>query len=198
MICIYVAIGQKASTVAGVVETLERHGAMDNTIIVAATASDSAPLQYIAPMAGAAIGEYFVYNGEDGKPARPPRTPAAHVLVRLRRPVQAGRGLPPDVADPAPPAGTRGLPRRRVLPALPPAGARGQDDRRERRRAPSRRSPSSRPRPATCPPTSRPTSSPSPTARSSCRPTCSSRASARQSTWASPCPASAAPRRSRP
>ena len=71
MICIYVAIGQKASTVAGVVETLERHGAMKNTIIVAATASDSAPLQYIAPMAGAAMGEYFVYNGEDGKPAGP-------------------------------------------------------------------------------------------------------------------------------
>ncbi|MEY8460727.1 F0F1 ATP synthase subunit alpha [Eggerthellaceae bacterium 24-137] len=69
MICIYVAIGQKASTVAGVVETLERHGAMKNTIIVAATASDSAPLQYIAPMAGAAMGEYFVYNGENGQPA---------------------------------------------------------------------------------------------------------------------------------
>ena len=71
MICIYVAIGQKASTVAGVVETLERHGAMKNTIIVAATASDSAPLQYIAPMAGAAMGEYYVYYGEDGKPAGP-------------------------------------------------------------------------------------------------------------------------------
>ena len=69
MICIYVAIGQKASTVAGIVETLERHGAMDYTIIVSASASDSAPLQYIAPMAGAAIGEFFMYNGEDGKPA---------------------------------------------------------------------------------------------------------------------------------
>ena len=69
MICIYVAIGQKASTVAQVVETLERHGAMKNTIVVCATASDSAPLQYIAPMAGAAMGEFFVYNGEDGKPA---------------------------------------------------------------------------------------------------------------------------------
>ena len=56
MICIYVAIGQKASTVAGVVETLEKHGAMEYTIIVNASASDSAPLQYIAPMAGAAIG----------------------------------------------------------------------------------------------------------------------------------------------
>ena len=79
MICIYVAIGQKASTVAGVVETLERHGAMKNTIIVAATASDSAPLQYIAPMAGAAMGEYFVYNGEDGKPASA-KNPGRHVL----------------------------------------------------------------------------------------------------------------------
>ena len=69
VICVYVAIGQKASTVAGVVETLAQHGAMDYTIIVSATASDSAPLQYIAPMAGAAIAEYFMYNGEDDKPA---------------------------------------------------------------------------------------------------------------------------------
>ena len=81
MICIYVAIGQKASTVAGVVETLERHGAMKNTIIVAATASDSAPLQYIAPMAGAAMGEYFVYNGEDGKPAGPESKGRAVLIV---------------------------------------------------------------------------------------------------------------------
>ena len=81
MICIYVAIGQKASTVAGVVETLERHGAMKNTIIVAATASDSAPLQYIAPMAGAAMGEYFVYTGEDGKPAGPENKGRAVLIV---------------------------------------------------------------------------------------------------------------------
>ena len=81
MICIYVAIGQKASTVAGVVETLERHGAMKNTIIVAATASDSAPLQYIAPMAGAAMGEYFVYSGEDGKPAGPENKGRAVLIV---------------------------------------------------------------------------------------------------------------------
>jgi F-type H+-transporting ATPase subunit alpha len=80
MICIYVAIGQKASTVAGVMETLEKYGAMDYTIIVAATASDSAPLQYIAPMAGAAMGEYFVYNGDDGKPAGP-ENPGRHVLI---------------------------------------------------------------------------------------------------------------------
>lgn len=69
MICIYVAIGQKASTVAGVVETLTRYGVMEKTIVVSASASDSAPLQYIAPMAGAAMGEYFIYNGADGKPA---------------------------------------------------------------------------------------------------------------------------------
>ena len=79
MICIYVAIGQKASTVAGIVETLERHGAMDYTIIGSASASDSAPLQYIAPMAGAAIGEFFMYNGEDGKPASA-ENPGRHVL----------------------------------------------------------------------------------------------------------------------
>ncbi len=89
MICIYVAIGQKASTVAGVVETLERHGAMKNTIIVAATASDSAPLQYIAPMAGAAMGEYFVYNGEDGKPAGPENKGRAVLIVYDDRSKQA-------------------------------------------------------------------------------------------------------------
>ncbi len=79
MICIYVAVGQKASTVAQVVETLDRYGAMDYTIVVSATASDSAPLQYIAPMAGAAIGEFFMYNGEDGKPASADN-PGRHVL----------------------------------------------------------------------------------------------------------------------
>ncbi len=79
MICIYVAIGQKASTVAGLVETLEKHGAMEYTIIVNASASDSAPLQYIAPMAGAAIGEYFMYNGENGQPATAD-SPGRHVL----------------------------------------------------------------------------------------------------------------------
>ena len=79
MICIYVAIGQKASTVAGLVETLEKHGAMEYTIIVNASASDSAPLQYIAPMAGAAIGEYFMYNGKNGQPATADN-PGRHVL----------------------------------------------------------------------------------------------------------------------
>ena len=80
MICIYVAIGQKASTVAAIKETLFRQGVLDKTIIVAATAADSAPLQYIAPMAGAAIGEYFMYNDKDGKPADADH-PGGHVLV---------------------------------------------------------------------------------------------------------------------
>ncbi|WP_196593115.1 F0F1 ATP synthase subunit alpha [Pectinatus sottacetonis] len=63
-ICIYVAIGQKASTVARVVKTLEDRGAMKYSIVVAATAADSAPLQYIAPYAGAAMAEYFMYKGK--------------------------------------------------------------------------------------------------------------------------------------
>jgi len=63
--CIYVAVGQKASTVATVVRTLKEHGALDNTIIVAASASESAALQYIAPYAGCTMGEYFRDRGED-------------------------------------------------------------------------------------------------------------------------------------
>ncbi len=63
VICVYVAIGQKASTVARVVKTLEDKGAMAYTIVVAATASDSAPLQYLAPYAGVSIAEYFMYKG---------------------------------------------------------------------------------------------------------------------------------------
>ena len=63
VICIYVAIGQKASTVARVVRTLEENGAMEYTIVVAASASDSAPLQYLAPYSGVAMGEYFMEKG---------------------------------------------------------------------------------------------------------------------------------------
>ena len=80
VICIYVAIGQKASTVAGIKETLARRGVLQKTIIVAATAADSAPMQYIAPMAGAAIGEYFMYNDANGNPADE-NHPGGHVLV---------------------------------------------------------------------------------------------------------------------
>ncbi|SES86487.1 F0F1 ATP synthase subunit alpha [[Clostridium] polysaccharolyticum] len=65
VICIYVAIGQKASAVAKLVNNLKSHDAMDYTIVMSATASDSASLQYIAPYAGTALGEYFMYNGKD-------------------------------------------------------------------------------------------------------------------------------------
>ena len=65
VICIYVAIGQKASTIASVQKTLEENGAMEYTTIVAATASDTAPMQYIAPYAGCAMAEEFMYNGRD-------------------------------------------------------------------------------------------------------------------------------------
>ncbi len=64
VICIYVAIGQKASTVAGVVDVLTRYGAMDYTIVVSATAAEPAPLLYLAPYAGCAMGEEFMYNGK--------------------------------------------------------------------------------------------------------------------------------------
>ena len=80
MICIYVAIGQKASTVATIRESLSQRGVLDKTVIVAATAADSAPMQYIAPMAGAAIGEYFMYNDAHGNPADAEH-PGGHVLV---------------------------------------------------------------------------------------------------------------------
>ena len=65
VICIYVAIGQKSSSVAQLVQNLSRRGAMDYTIVVTAPASDSASLQYIAPYAGCALGEYFMYQGRD-------------------------------------------------------------------------------------------------------------------------------------
>lgn len=80
IICIYVAIGQKASTVAGIRESLAKQGVLEKTVIVSATAADSAPMQYIAPMAGAAIGEYFMYNDENGNPADAEH-PGGHVLV---------------------------------------------------------------------------------------------------------------------
>ncbi len=74
VVCIYVTIGQKQSTVVGVVETLKAHGAMDYTIVVSAGAADPAPIQYIAPYAGCAMGEHFMWQGKEGK------TPK-HVLI---------------------------------------------------------------------------------------------------------------------
>jgi F-type H+-transporting ATPase subunit alpha len=67
VVCVYVAVGQKESTVAGVVQTLKKAGAMDYTIIVNASAADPAPMQYIAPYSGCSMGEYFMWNGLKGK-----------------------------------------------------------------------------------------------------------------------------------
>ena len=67
VVCIYVAVGQKDSTVAGVVDTLKSHGAMEYTIVVNAGAASSAPMQYIAPYSGCAMGEYFMWKGKDPK-----------------------------------------------------------------------------------------------------------------------------------
>ena len=114
VICVYVAIAQKESTTAALVDVLRRHGAMDYTIVVAAGASDPAPLQYIAPYAGCAMAEYFMYEQGQGDP------------VRLRRPVEAGRRLSRAVAAAPPPARPRGVPRRHLLRPLPAARAVGQ------------------------------------------------------------------------
>ena len=67
VVCIYVAVGQKESTVASVVESLRENGAMDYTIVVSAGASDPAPMQYVAPYSGTAMGEYFMWQGKNGK-----------------------------------------------------------------------------------------------------------------------------------
>ena len=69
VVCIYVAIGQKQSTIAQVVRTLEEHGALEYTIVVAAAASTPAPLQYLAPYTGCAMGEFFQFQGANGRPA---------------------------------------------------------------------------------------------------------------------------------
>ena len=121
MICIYVAIGQKSSTVAQVYERLKEAGAMEYTIIVTAPASEAAPIKWMAPFAGAAMGEYFMFDGR-------------HARLHVRRPLEARRRVPADVAPPAAPARSRGLPGRRLLPPLAAARARLQALRRARRR----------------------------------------------------------------
>ena len=100
VICVYVAIGQKKSTVAQVVKTLEQYGAMEYTIVVTASASEAAPLQYLAPYAGCAMGEYFLDNGQHAlviyddlsKHARP--TARSRCCCAARR---AARRIPGDV-----------------------------------------------------------------------------------------------------
>ena len=197
MICIYVAIGQKASTVAGIVETLEqpwRHGLHDHRGGLCVRLRAAA----VHRPHGGCRHRRVLHVQRRGRQAgfrREPRPPRA---VRLRRPVQAGRGLPPDVADAASSSGTRGVPRRRVLPAFAPAGARGEDERRERcglpHGAPHHRDAGRRR--VRLHPDERHLHHRRPDLPAD-RPVLPG-ASARLSTWASPCRESAAPRRSRP
>jgi len=110
---------QKRSTVAQFVKVLEEQGALEYSIIVAATASDPAPMQYIAPFTGCTMGEYFRDNG-------------MHAVIIYDDLSKQAVGLSPDVAAAAPPAGPRSLSRRRVLSAFAPARARRQIERRAR------------------------------------------------------------------
>ena len=161
-ICVYVAIGQKASTVMQVVQKLEEYGAMEYTIIVAATASASAPLKYLAPYAGAAMGEYFLYSGRHAVCFYDDLSKHAdayrQMSLLLRRP--PGReAFPGDVFY---------LHSRLLERAVKRSPATSSTCIRVCSSAPSNsttssaagrspRSPSSRRRPATCPPTSPPT-----------------------------------------
>ena len=113
VICVYVAVGQKASMVAGIVEALRSRGAMEHTIVVAATAAEPAALQYIAPYAGCAMAEYFMY--EEHKDT-------LVVYDDLSRQANAYRQLALLLRRPP---GREAYPGRRVLPALAPAGAGG-------------------------------------------------------------------------
>ena len=99
--CFYVAIGQKESTVAAVIEALRTHGAMDYTTVIVAGASDPAPLQYVAPYAGTAMAEYFMYNG-------------GHALI-VYDDFRGRPGLSAVVAADASPPRPRSLSWRRVL-----------------------------------------------------------------------------------
>ena len=119
--CIYVAIGQKNSSVAQTVSTLAAHNALEYTVVVVASAGDPAPFKYLAPYSGCAMGQHWMENGQAA-------------LDRLRRPFQAGRGLPAGLPAAAASTRARGLPRRRLLPAQPAARAGGQALRRARRR----------------------------------------------------------------
>merc|ERR1712107_338526 len=175
--CIYVAIGQKRSTVAQIVKRLTDADAMKYTIVVSATASDAAPLQYLAPYSGVAMGEYFRDNGMHAVIIFDDLSKQAvayrQMSLLLRRP--PGRRLTPVMSSTFTP-GCLSVPPRCPTPWEV---------------APSPPCPSSRPRLVMCPPTFPPTSSPSLTARSSWRPSCSTRVSDLPSTSVSLCPVSA-------
>ena len=106
VVCVYVAIGQRMATVvAASPRRSPSAGAMDNTIIVAAPADEAAPIKFLAPYAGCAMAEYFLYKG-------------GHALCIYDDLTKHAVRLPADVAAAAPPAGPRGVPGRRLLPAL--------------------------------------------------------------------------------
>ncbi len=121
--CIYVAVGQKSSTVAQVVDKLQQEGAMEYTTVIAATASDPAPMQFIAPYSGATLGEFFRDSGR-------------HALVvydDLSKQAQSYRQVSLLLRRPP---GREAYPGRRLLSPLPPPGARIETERRARRREP--------------------------------------------------------------
>ncbi len=190
VVCIYVAVGQKESTVASVVETLRKNGAMDYTIVVNAGSSDPAPLQYIAPYAGCTMGEYFMWQGKDGKTPKH----ALCIYDDLSKQAVAYRQLSlllrrPPGARRTPATCSISTPASSSAPPSSPARTAA---------ARSPRSPSSRPRKATSRRTSRPTSSRSPTARSSSEPELFFSGVRPAVTSVSPSPASVATPRSRP
>ena len=184
LVCIYVAIGQRMSTVVQVMEVLEENGAMDNTIIVAASADEAAPIKYMAPYAGCAMGEHFLYDGKHALCIYDDLTKHAYAYrqmsLLLRRP--PGReAYPGDVFY----LHSRLLERAvKLNDDLGGGLADGAADHRDPGRATSR-------------PTSRPTSSRSPTARSSSSPTSSTPACGRRSTSGSRSRGSAATPRPR-
>ena len=121
LICVYVAIGQRKATVVALAKTLEDAGALENTIIVMAAADEAAPIKFLAPYAGCAMAEYFLYNGKAALAIYDDLTKHAYAYrqmsLLLRRP-----------------PGREAYPGRRLLPALAAARARGQAQRRSRRR----------------------------------------------------------------
>ena len=163
VICIYVAIGQKRSTIAQVVKTLEEYDAMKYSIVIEASSSDPAPMQYLAPYAGCAMGEYFRDHGRHALCIYDDLSKHAvayrEISLLLRRP--PGAKLIPATSSIS----------TRACWSAPPRSARTWAAGR------SRRCRLSKPRPVTCRRTFPPTSSPSPTARFIWRPTSSTAAS---------------------
>ncbi len=181
---IYVAVGQKNANVARVIDVLNATGSLPYTIVVSATASDSATSQYLAPFAGCAMGEWFMDNGMD----------AMIIYDDLSKHAVAYRQISlilkrPRVVKPIPATSSISTP---ACSSAPPVSARNTATARSPRCRSSKR------RPATSPPTFPRTSSRSRTARFISKPISSTRASAPPSRSVSPSRASAAPRRSRP